>query len=522
MSKTLVSLPALFVFFLAATVQAHPVPQKNHDRTLVVRLSGDAKTGQVEVLIDYRLEVAEQTVLGDDLAPFLGQIDGARFREKPESIYGEFTRLYAPIFADNLVVRLDRKLLKVECIHREHRLRDETGQVLGHLRCDFRFRVVLPGPFDRPRRLELHEGNYQVPDPDEGKVDLSVVVDPSFKVMVKIEPDAELKKRPATQRRPGDEDRLRAVEVTFMRVPTASAPPAAVAPLLPPTAAAPPREPSPSDDGLLRLFMDREGGFVWLLLVAAGLGAVHALTPGHGKTLVAAYLVGERGTTLHAVVLGIVTTLTHTAVVFVFAIVLASVSLEARATVAEGLQLLMGIIIAGLGVWLLLRRLTGQADHFHLGGHGHHHHHGHVHPHHDHDQADHDHDAHGNVVPRPSGKQPVGWWGVITLGISGGIVPCWDAVVILGVAVAMDQLPLAVPMLLAFSAGLAGVLVLIGILTVHVGGFLTSRWGEGRIVRALPIVSAAVIAVMGIALSYNAVQGQSTHGVPPRAAASAP
>jgi ABC-type nickel/cobalt efflux system permease component RcnA len=328
-----------------------------------------------------------------------------------------------------------------------------------------------------------------------GKIDLSLVGDASVKVLTTVEPDEALKKRADSRLGPGDEERLRQVSAMF----EATAAPRAEAPL--PAAGG-----TEGGDELLRLLRDSEQNFLWaLLLVAAGLGAVHALTPGHGKTLVAAYLVGERGTTLHAVVLGVVTTLTHTGVVLLIAIGLMFVSEDVRRQVAGGLGLGMGLLVAGLGIWLLLRRLSGGADHIHIGGSGHHHHHhGHHHHHHDHGHADHDHDEHGNVVPR---RGPLGWWGLVVLGMSGGIVPCWDAVAMLVLAVGMGRLALALPLLLAFSAGLAGVLVLVGVLVVHARGFAQSRWGEGRLVRALPVFSALVVAALGFWLCYDSVHG---------------
>jgi ABC-type nickel/cobalt efflux system permease component RcnA len=253
--------------------------------------------------------------------------------------------------------------------------------------------------------------------------------------------------------------------------------------------------------GLLDLFDAQQYSFPVLLLVAAVLGAAHALTPGHGKTLVAAYLVGERGTVLHALVLGLVTTLTHTSVVIILALVLFLVPMDEamRQAVQSGLGLSMGLVVVCLGFWLLLQRASGRADHVHIGGHGHHHH---GHHHHDHTHADHHHDEHGNVVP-----QAVGWWGLIILGMSGGIVPCWDAIALLMVAIAGNLIHLALPLVLAFSAGLAGVLVAIGILVVKVKGFATSHTGDGTLTRWLPIVSAVLLVGIGFWLCYDAVHG---------------
>jgi nickel/cobalt exporter len=160
-----------------------------------------------------------------------------------------------------------------------------------------------------------------------------------------------------------------------------------------------------------------------------------------------------------------------------------------------------GLAIAGFGFWLLLRRLSGRADHVHIGGHGHHHHHGDGHHHH-HGAADHYHDEHGHTHPLPAAAAPVGWWGLVVLGLSGGLVPCVDAIVMLFFAVTVHRLWLALPLLLAFSAGLASVLVLVGIVVVSAKRVAQDRLGKDgrfeRVFRALPIVSAAVIMVMGL------------------------
>ena len=101
------------------------------------------------------------------------------------------------------------------------------------------------------------------------------------------------------------------------------------------------------------------------------------------------------------------------------------------------------------------------------------------------------------------------WRQLIVLGVSGGIVPCWDAIAMLAVAISAGRLWLGLPLLLAFSAGLAGVLVAIGVGVVHASNFAGRRWGATErlrpILRALPIVSAAFITVMGLWLCYGSL-----------------
>ncbi len=195
------------------------------------------------------------------------------------------------------------------------------------------------------------------------------------------------------------------------------------------------------------------------------------VTPGHGKTLVAAYLIGQRGTVGHALVLGLVTTLTHTGGVIILALVLA-VSFQgvSPAAMQSALGLVGGLLIAGLGLWLLLQRLTGRSDHIHLPG-GHHHHHGEP--------------AGAMETPR------AGWWQIVLLGITGGIIPCWDAIAMLMLAISAQRLWLGVPLLLAFSAGLAGVLVALGIAVVRAGEAARARFGEGERFQKLVRVTAS-------------------------------
>ena len=96
---------------------------------------------------------------------------------------------------------------------------------------------------------------------------------------------------------------------------------------------------------------------------------------------------------------------------------------------------------------------------------------------------------------------------LIVLGISGGIVPCWDAIALLAMAIGTQQVWLGLPLLLSFSAGLAGVLVLIGVLVVKIKGFGTSRFGERRIIKSLPILSALAVTLLGIWLCVDAATG---------------
>jgi ABC-type nickel/cobalt efflux system permease component RcnA len=181
--------------------------------------------------------------------------------------------------------------------------------------------------------------------------------------------------------------------------------------------------------------------------------------------------------------------------------------------VQASLELAGGMLVFALGAWLFFRRLAGRADHFHLGGHGHHHHHGHGHDHshrpHDLAHADHYHDEQGHAHRLPSDRKTVSWWALVILGISGGIVPCWDAIVILLVGLSANLLARALVLLLAFSAGLACVLIALGVVVVYARGFAASRWGETRLMKSLPLVSAAMVTALGFWLCYDSLQAHA-------------
>jgi nickel/cobalt exporter len=249
----------------------------------------------------------------------------------------------------------------------------------------------------------------------------------------------------------------------------------------------------------------------WFLItaamIAAGLGALHALEPGHGKTIVAAYLVGSRGTSRHAVLLGLIVTAAHTAGVYLLGVVTLYAS---RWIVPEQLYPWLGIIsgltIAGLASFLFLRAWTGEAaDHNHEPGQMHSHwfaslvkfrdaHHG---------TAAEDGQNAGATGSNNSG---VPLRQLLTLGITGGMVPCPAALVVLLSALSLHRVGLGLFLIVAFSLGLAAVLIVIGLLMVYAREF-TARWkGDGRFAtRWLPIVSSAAMTILGLGIAVQAL-----------------
>jgi high-affinity nickel-transport protein len=238
-------------------------------------------------------------------------------------------------------------------------------------------------------------------------------------------------------------------------------------------------------------------------LIAIGLGGLHALEPGHGKTIVAAYLVGSRGTARHAVLLGVIVTASHTAGVFA----LGAITLYAsRFIVPERLYpwlgALSGITIAGLGFYMLLRRLSGAVtDHSHAPGAAHAHWIFWRRPMNDKTGA--------NPLPsNPAPVQSVGLAQLLTLGITGGIIPCPAALIVLLSAFALHRIGLGFFLIVAFSIGLAAVLIGFGMLMVYARRFMARLQVDGPLTRRwLPVASSAFIAILGLTL---AIQSLST------------
>jgi ABC-type nickel/cobalt efflux system permease component RcnA len=243
------------------------------------------------------------------------------------------------------------------------------------------------------------------------------------------------------------------------------------------------------------------------LLIAFVWGAAHALSPGHGKTVVAAYLVGSRGTVQHALFLGLTTTITHTAGVFALGMI---TLFAARFIVPEQLfpwlSLGSGLLVVGIGINLFLDRLRSarHSAHHHR---GHDDDHSHDHHHHDHDHG-HDHHHHGpgghSHVPPGADDRPVTWQALLALGVSGGLLPCPSALVVLLSAIALGRVGFGLVLVLAFSLGLAGLLTATGIAFIYAGRFFERIALPGRLFRLLPAASALVIALVGVGISAQA------------------
>ena len=257
------------------------------------------------------------------------------------------------------------------------------------------------------------------------------------------------------------------------------------------------------------------GLIVFSLLAAFGFGALHALGPGHGKSVVAAYLVGSRGTARHALALGMTVTATHTSTVYVLAFVTLAAS---QFIVPEQLYLYLGVgsgalvVLMGLGLlWTRLRRATrgAAAAHQHgLFGRPHSHLPDTAEHEHEHQDAEHEH-AHAHPHAAPA---RVGWRGLLTLGVAGGLLPCPSAIVVMLAAISLGQVLFGMLLIVAFSLGLAGVLMAIGLALVW-GRRLSGRTSLARAaghplarraLAAFPVLTAAGLTFAGVMITYQA------------------
>jgi ABC-type nickel/cobalt efflux system permease component RcnA len=251
------------------------------------------------------------------------------------------------------------------------------------------------------------------------------------------------------------------------------------------------------DEGFTKLFGEAaagEGVLLLLLLAALGWGAVHALSPGHGKTMVAAYLVGTRGKPRHAVALGAMVTVTHTAGVFALGgITLALSEYVLPETLYPWLNLLSGLLVVGIGATVLRSHLRRRRAHHH------HHHDAHDHPLHGHDH-DHSHSHGHSHLPQEPGLR-----GLLAMGAAAGLIPCPSALVVLLGAVAQGQVALGMLLIVAFSVGLAGTLTLLGLAVVYASRAFGRVRVPSGVVTALPAASALLIVGVGCVLTVSAI-----------------
>jgi len=276
---------------------------------------------------------------------------------------------------------------------------------------------------------------------------------------------------------------------------------------------------------------------VLAIALAVMLGGLHAFAPGHGKALMAAYLIGQKGSLRQASMIGLSVTVTHTVGVLMLGIVLSTVAVTAPERIYPWLGLASGVLLAAIGIVLLRRALRGRTasavaepvveehDHGHAHGHGHAHAHGHGHSHahevepaalatltresavHTHGPGGHAHEHRVATDAR----------GLLAVGFAGGLVPSPSALVVLLGGIALGRAWFGVLLVLAYGVGMALALVGTGLVLVHARGRL-ENWAahrEGRdrrtpavlaVTSALPMLTASAVVVVGIWLSVEATR----------------
>jgi ABC-type nickel/cobalt efflux system permease component RcnA len=234
-----------------------------------------------------------------------------------------------------------------------------------------------------------------------------------------------------------------------------------------------------SDSGFASLVGRRHLSLAVLLgslALAVFWGAAHALSPGHGKTIVTAYLVGSRGTPWHAALLGLITTVTHTAGVFALGgITLLLSNWIVPDQLYPWLDLSAGLLVVGVGAAVLVGRARHARAHRHGDEHHHHHHGGHE------------------------------LRNLLAVGVSGGLLPCPSALVVLLAAISLHRVGFGLLLVLAFSVGLAAAITGVGLVAVLAKSAFARFDGRGRLLGVLPVVSAGVIVLAGAAMVVRAL-----------------
>lgn len=274
------------------------------------------------------------------------------------------------------------------------------------------------------------------------------------------------------------------------------------------------------------------------IAIAFSFGALHALAPGHGKTMVAAYLVGNRGTAKHALLLGLITTIAHTTSVLALAVLaLVASQYVLPEQLYPVLSTLSGLTVLGVGLWLFRQSWSStgiQGLNLHhpvdSGASSHpaayqHPHSGHDHPHDHNHPHSHDHDHHpspslsttvmeqvavANVTSCECGHthaipNDLSLKSLIALGIAGGMVPCPSALVLLLSAIAFHQVTYGLFLVSGFSLGMAAVLIALGLMVVYAKRWFEDLPNQSPWFRYLPMASASVIILTGIVLTGYAV-----------------
>jgi len=229
------------------------------------------------------------------------------------------------------------------------------------------------------------------------------------------------------------------------------------------------------------------------VLVSVLLGAAHAALPGHGKTVMAAYVAGKHGSVRDAVLVGTTVTITHTAGVLALGLALSLSSSLAGDKVERELGVVSGALVVAVGVGLLLSAVRRRSAHH---GHNHDHASGHEHEHHTHEHHSHEH----------TGRRRAGLLG---MGVAGGLVPSPSALVVLLGAIALGRTAFGVLLVLAYGVGMAGTLTAAGLLAVRIADRWSARFTRAplmqRVAGATPMVTAGLVMLVGLGVAARSL-----------------
>lgn len=416
----------------------HDIPNARVDRSIQVTVGPD------RLDVDYEVSLAELTLVRDlrALIGVLPESDLAAWADR----YG---REVGPLNAKGLVTAVDGRPIELTYIRFEL-IPD------AHPLYRFHFEAGIP----RAGRLAISDQNYEA---SEGTSRLAVRGVGGVDVRGDGLPTDvnEIEVRPVWELSDDEERRTKAVAVAF-RVGEA----VGAATALPPTRPLQPRRTDQVESAsrLGRLLGDRGAWGIGLAgLLAFGLGASHAIQPGHGKTLIGSASLGRRGDAGRAAGLALVATSTHLATVIAAAAGLWMSRSARYAEVDRALAIAAGFAVAAIGLWRLGRLLGGFADH--SGGHA------------------------GAARAR----------GVIGLGIAAGAIPCWDAIGLVILAEAVGRLPIGLALLVAFGAGMGVVLFAVALLAGRLDALVAAVDPSGRWTRRLGLAGAIALTGVGLA-----------------------
>jgi ABC-type nickel/cobalt efflux system permease component RcnA len=273
-----------------------------------------------------------------------------------------------------------------------------------------------------------------------------------------------------------------------------------------------------STGGKFAALLDRDDlsrtGMLLALLAAMAWGAMHALSPGHGKTVVGAYLVGSKGTPRHAIFLGLTVTITHTAGVIALGLVTLFAShYIVPETIFPWLSVGSGALVVAMGLWTTQMRLRGvpigHHHHDHAHDHEHHHEHDHGHENHHHHHVEPHTHSHGGHTHSHTPPSDITWRSLLALGVSGGLIPCPSALLVLLGSVALGRVGFGLALVVAFSLGLAATLTGLGMLFLYAGRVFERRVGAGgrlqTLLRYAPALGSFALTLAGIAIIVRAL-----------------